>query len=128
MWVASRGLALVSLPSTSRIDKTTTSVVETMTMADIAPVAMVGGYESLWAISHNPDELVRIGPVPVPKTATTVDYAWTVRLALAVGAVVQLAAMMMRYRSTHRVWRRRAPRARLLTALQQWTAVGRPPR
>lgn len=66
VWVASRGAPLVSRPSVSRVDTRTGVVVETIPIDDASPFAMTAGADALWIASHNPDEVVRIGPVPLP--------------------------------------------------------------
>jgi streptogramin lyase len=117
IWVASRGAALLSQPAVARIDPGSNAVVETTTLEGAAPIGMAAGAGSLWVASHNPDEVVRIGPVPLPTSAPAAGGPPLLLVVLGTVAFLLLAAGAVQRRSAYRGDGRRDPDGRLLCAL-----------
>lgn len=90
VWIASRGAALLSQPAISRIDVDTNTVVETTAMGGTAPIGMAAGDTSLWIASRSPDEVLRIGPIPLRPVAPAAGGPPTA-VALGGGAILVLA-------------------------------------
>jgi len=116
VWVASRGFSVLSVPSVSRIDPDTNTAVETTPIEGTSPLGMVAGEGSLWVASRNPDEVVRIGPVPLPLNAPT---AGGPLLLVAIGASTALLVVIgvLLRRSSRRGGDRSAPDGHLLGEL-----------
>lgn len=90
VWIASRGAALLSQPAVSRIDVDTNTVVETTAIGGTAPIGMAVGDTSLWIASRSPDEVLRIGPLPVRPVAPAAGEP-PPAVALGGGAILVLA-------------------------------------
>jgi YVTN family beta-propeller protein len=92
IWIASRGSALLSVPAVSRIDPGSSTVVETTPVEGTTPIAMAAGAGSLWVASHNPDGLVRVGPVQLPASHLAVGGPPLLPVGLGAGTILLLVA------------------------------------
>jgi hypothetical protein len=116
VWVASRGFSVLAQPSISRIDVRTNTVVDTIIIEGTAPIGMGAGVGSLWIASRNPDEVVRIGPVPLP-VSTSGGAPLPLLVVLGVGVGLLLSAGLMVRRSACIGAARPAPSGDMLHAL-----------
>jgi streptogramin lyase len=92
VWIASRGAPLLSQPAVSRIDVNTNDVVETTAIGGTVPIGMAAGDQSLWIASRSPDEVLRMGPLPVRAVALTAAEPPPLAYALGGGAILVLVA------------------------------------
>jgi YVTN family beta-propeller protein len=122
VWVVSRGSAPLAPPTLARIDPGSNTVVETTPLEGAAPIGTAAGAGSLWVASRNLDEVVRIGSLPLPASASTASDPPLHLVALGVSAMVVLVASLVRHRSGHPAGgSRRLPDGHLLDALRAWT-------
>jgi YVTN family beta-propeller protein len=117
VWVTSRGSALLSQPTLSRIDASSNMVVETTPLQGTAPIGMAAGAGNLWVASRNPDAVVQIGPAPLPAGPPAASCPPLLPVVLGVGTIFLLAAGEVLRRSAHRGGKRPVPDGRLLGAL-----------
>jgi YVTN family beta-propeller protein len=92
IWVASRGSVLLSGPGISRIDPTTNTVVETISLDDTNMIGFDGADDSLWVASHKPDAVLRIWPVRLGSTAANTGGPPRMPVAIGVGMLLLLIA------------------------------------
>jgi YVTN family beta-propeller protein len=116
VWVVSRGSALLAPPTLSRIDPSRNMVAETTPLEGAAPIGTAAGADSLWVASRNLNEVMRIGPVPLPASASAASDPPLLVVVLWVGTILVLAAGALARRSVQR-GDRRVRDGRLLSAL-----------
>jgi YVTN family beta-propeller protein len=117
VWVASRGLPLLSQPALSRIDPGNNTVVETTSLEGTAPLGMTAGAGNLWVASRTPDAGVRIGPVPLPAGSPAANGPLLLMAVLGLGLICLLTAGEVLRRSAHQGRDRPVSDGRLLRAL-----------